>query len=327
MCLWYAPQFICFSKPRIIKVPLQSQTTARKSEPDARAPRSLKRKKPVYAESSSSDDDVPLASSPAKPSTANGKTKAPKKEDSEDGGSDVASNKKRGKAPARKQPPKKKVKDETPSEPPSSDDEDAPLAKAPARKRKAQVKNESDSDASPPAKKPPAKSRKKVKQEDAGSDTKPPKRQRTKAVKDAPESPQKGKKGKQKEKEEDGEEVFKWWEAGDVNGDGSQKWATLEHNGVYFPPPYDPLPKNVRMKYNGQTSRFLTMALVPHYLQGNLSIYCPKPKKSLASMALFWRLITRRMLSSTRISSTTSKKSWRNMNLYVVFLLNHSTPS
>jgi len=43
---------------------------------------------------------------------------------------------------------------------------------------------------------------------------------------------------------------FKWWEAD--NNDGSVKWNTLEHNGVMFPPPYVPLPKNVKMKYDGK---------------------------------------------------------------------------
>lgn len=26
----------------------------------------------------------------------------------------------------------------------------------------------------------------------------------------------------------------------------------MEHNGVLFPPPYEPLPKNVKMKYDGK---------------------------------------------------------------------------
>ena len=46
---------------------------------------------------------------------------------------------------------------------------------------------------------------------------------------------------------------FKWWEAD--NNDGSVKWNTLEHNGVMFPPPYVPLPKNIKMKYDGQFRR------------------------------------------------------------------------
>ncbi|KAF9029059.1 hypothetical protein BDZ89DRAFT_1112826 [Hymenopellis radicata] len=32
----------------------------------------------------------------------------------------------------------------------------------------------------------------------------------------------------------------------------SVKWNTLEHSGVLFPPPYEPLPSSVKMKYNGK---------------------------------------------------------------------------
>ena len=49
--------------------------------------------------------------------------------------------------------------------------------------------------------------------------------------------------------EEDDEE-YRWWE--DAQHDGEKKWNTLEHNGVLFPPPYEPLPKNVKMKYDGK---------------------------------------------------------------------------
>lgn len=58
---------------------------------------------------------------------------------------------------------------------------------------------------------------------------------------------------KLKEEEEDEEieeEDYKWWEQ--QQGDGTIKWTTLEHNGVMFPPPYEPLPSYVKMKYNGQ---------------------------------------------------------------------------
>lgn len=46
------------------------------------------------------------------------------------------------------------------------------------------------------------------------------------------------------------EEEYRWWED-PTKGDGTIKWKTLEHNGVVFPPPYEPLPKDVKMKYNG----------------------------------------------------------------------------
>ncbi|GBB97857.1 hypothetical protein RclHR1_03090015 [Rhizophagus clarus] len=62
------------------------------------------------------------------------------------------------------------------------------------------------------------------------------------------------KKGKQKvakeESDEEEDEEYRWWEVENAKGDGTVKWNTLEHNGVYFPPEY--VPHNVKMKYNGK---------------------------------------------------------------------------
>lgn len=65
------------------------------------------------------------------------------------------------------------------------------------------------------------------------------------------------KKGKVKREETDQdaeaeaeEEEYKWWED-PTKGDGTQKWSTLEHHGVIFPPPYEPLPKSVKLLYDG----------------------------------------------------------------------------
>ncbi len=45
----------------------------------------------------------------------------------------------------------------------------------------------------------------------------------------------------------------KWWEQLDrKEKSGGQKWKTLVHNGVLFPPPYEPLPANIRVKYEGK---------------------------------------------------------------------------
>lgn len=49
---------------------------------------------------------------------------------------------------------------------------------------------------------------------------------------------------------EEQEEEYHWWED-PTKGDGTEKWRTLEHNGVVFPPPYESLPKNVKMRYDG----------------------------------------------------------------------------
>jgi DNA topoisomerase IB len=51
-------------------------------------------------------------------------------------------------------------------------------------------------------------------------------------------------------KAEGDDEEYRWWE--ETQNDGSVKWTTLEHNGVLFPPPYEPLPENIKMKYDGK---------------------------------------------------------------------------
>uniref|UniRef100_A0A1D1Y8P7 DNA topoisomerase I n=1 Tax=Anthurium amnicola TaxID=1678845 RepID=A0A1D1Y8P7_9ARAE len=79
-----------------------------------------------------------------------------------------------------------------------------------------------------------------------------------KKKKEDPEEKEKGvsekKKGKQKaakvESDEEEDEEYRWWEVEHAKGDGTVKWNTLEHNGVYFPPEY--VPHNVKMKYDGK---------------------------------------------------------------------------
>lgn len=51
------------------------------------------------------------------------------------------------------------------------------------------------------------------------------------------------------DEEEEGEE-YRWWDQ-PKKEDDSIKWTTLEHSGVVFPPPYQPLPKAVRLYYDG----------------------------------------------------------------------------
>ncbi|KAG5653990.1 hypothetical protein H0H81_008572 [Sphagnurus paluster] len=241
--------------------------TIRKGESVSPPPRNLKRKKPVYAESSS-DDDAPLASSPAKrvPAAAvrtpgaevtttsvsrlNGKRIIKSESPSSDVDDAQESRKTNGKA---KKPPKKKLKEDTDDFSASEDEKPIATKKpAPSRKRKVKEESEVDEEEKPSTKKPGPKPRAKKpkKEEDAsGSEAPKPKKRATKAVKDK-DGNTKGKKKEKKEEDEE-EEVFKWWEA-DGNSDGSIKWQTLEHNGVIFPPPYEPLPKHVKMKYNGK---------------------------------------------------------------------------
>ncbi|KAL4778852.1 hypothetical protein BJX76DRAFT_342313 [Aspergillus varians] len=141
----------------------------------------------------------------------------------------------------------------------SESDSDVPIErKLAAEKKKIQIKGEKEAPTRKTAK--PAASAKKqangVKKEPASA------KQTLKQVKaetKSGKSPPVKKNGKatpvKKEESEDVEEAeeeeeYKWWED-PTKGDGTIKWKTLEHNGVVFPPPYEPLPKNVKLKYGG----------------------------------------------------------------------------
>lgn len=135
--------------------------------------------------------------------------------------------------------------------------EDEPLAKpkkrqsngvsaTPATKRNGVKKAESDSD-EPIAKKAKITPVGKAK---AGAKT------ATAPVKKAAASTPKPKKQVKSEEPEDGEEgeedeEHRWWE-GPKKEDDSIKWTTLEHNGVIFAPAYEPLPKHVKLHYDGK---------------------------------------------------------------------------
>ncbi|KAF8633333.1 hypothetical protein AX17_004505 [Amanita inopinata Kibby_2008] len=223
-----------------------SQAT-RPSEPSTP---SLKRKKQVIE--SSSEDDTPLASSPVKkgPSKAtNGVNKVPKSKtngiDVDGGKIHVNGSKKRvpvnGKA---QKPPRKKIKDESDR----SDDEKATIPEKSVASRKRKLKMEEDQ-----AKVPKSRA-KKVMQEDNISDgaTPRPKKRANKGTKSEEADIATSQTNGKRKDEEDEKEVFRWWDGGNPNGDGTVKWQTLEHNGVIFPPPYEPLPAHVKMKYNGK---------------------------------------------------------------------------
>lgn len=71
-------------------------------------------------------------------------------------------------------------------------------------------------------------------------------------VKDKGKGKAKVKKEEEEVEGEGGEEEDEnqWWN-NPMHNDGTNKWTVLEHNGVIFPPPHQPLPKNVRLKYDG----------------------------------------------------------------------------
>ncbi|KAG8980328.1 DNA topoisomerase 1, partial [Tulasnella sp. 427] len=237
-------------------------TSSSSSDDDDDAPLAAAKPKlngKVKAEVTSDDDDgTPLAPSPANKSKATGAVKATR----------GSLNGTRGAAPNSKAPKK---------EPEDSDaedsDDDAPLSKVAPKKKaaangkgkvaskplKKKLKKEeseeeeesaSDSDSDAPIKskrKPAAKPSAKVKAKP--EPVSPVKKNKVKKEEESPV-----KKGKKKKKEEEEEEdLHRWWEVEQIQGDGSVKWTTLEHHGVLFPPPYKPLPSNVKMKYDGRS--------------------------------------------------------------------------
>ena len=145
------------------------------------------------------------------------------------------------------------------TEEPEMDEDDKPLVqtkKSSTRgKRKVKVESEDDDDAPLVKKKPTnTKARGKAikKDEDSDAEVPKPKKRGPKVKKEddsGVETPRKGKKAKKGDEED--EEIHRWWDNENPAGDGTQKWQTLQHNGVYFPPPYEPLPSHVKMKYDG----------------------------------------------------------------------------
>ena len=129
-------------------------------------------------------------------------------------------------------------------------------------KKKRARKAESDSeDEKPLAKKkaippqPKAKAKTKtngVKKEELDNDVPLKKKAKAAAISSEKKSKSKAavKEEEPEEPEGDDEEENNWWND-PTGGDNTIKWNTLEHNGVIFPPPYEPLPKNVKMKYDG----------------------------------------------------------------------------
>ena len=104
-----------------------------------------------------------------------------------------------------------------------------------------------------------------VKKEESDSDVPlnkkaSPKKAKVKAEDSSPKQKAKAK----KDDSEEAEEVYRWWDA-PKKEDDSIKWETLQHNGVVFPPEYEPLPKNVKLRYDGVP---LTLSLEAEEIAG-----------------------------------------------------------
>lgn len=162
----------------------------------------------------------------------------------------------------------------------SSEDEDTPLSHTSKKRRAAQLDEEDDDTGSFDSdvalsqvsetlngRTPDLEEEKKTKTEIKSEPAKKPKKRQATGLKKVKKetSTRKVKSTKPKIKNEEqvergseevdgeGEEEdggYKWWEA--EKEDDTVKWTTLKHNGVIFPPPYEPLPSHVKLYYEGR---------------------------------------------------------------------------
>ncbi|XP_063376483.1 DNA topoisomerase I, mitochondrial [Cydia fagiglandana] len=148
-------------------------------------------------------------------------------------------------------------KDEPLSElpPEEESEEDTPLSARIAPKRRAP--SESDDDTPLTIRKKTKK--KKVKKESgydeemSEDEPKPKKKAKSKPVKVKAEPEESTSPTKRKKKQEEEGEVWKWWE--EEKKDDGTKWKFLEHKGPLFAPDYEPLPENVKFRYDGKVVR------------------------------------------------------------------------
>lgn len=187
-----------------------------------------------YKEESDSEDDAPLSQRSEK--IVNGTTENDKKK--------------------RKINPKNNKSESKDTTSNGAYDEDAPLTEIRAAKPKAKtpksqpktpkVKKEGNAKVSATK----VKKEKEVKNGDVAST---PSKNGKKSKDSTPEN-----NAGQDEAEAEEEEAYKWWEAKDV--DGEQKWESLVHNGVLFPPEYERLPSYVKLYYDGKPVELLKEA-------------------------------------------------------------------
>lgn len=181
----------------------------------------------------SDSDDEPINKSKAKRLSSSNKPAAPL--DSSDDEAPLGSKltkKEANVAREKESEPKKAIKDES--------DDGMPMAKSSASRKPvgSSAKRKSNG----------------VKKEESDSDAPISRRPKTTAAKKgkAAATPTKdSKKSKSKDPSDEEEEEYEWWNAPKPE-DNSIKWQALEHNGVLFAPEYEPLPKNVKMYYNGK---------------------------------------------------------------------------
>ena len=199
--------------PTVLRKPPKASETALGEPEDSDVPLGAKLAKKKHTFEKRAEKEAKIIRKEGEKASAAPKKKKAQKGDSEDDEEPVVKSKKQQSNGASTSTKKKAngVKKD------EDDEDDTPLvSKKLAKKAKAEMKLEKV----PPVKKSPKV--KTVKKEDTEQD----------------------------QEAEEQEEEYRWWED-PAKHDGIIKWTTLEHAGVVFPPPYEPLPKNVQMRYDG----------------------------------------------------------------------------
>jgi len=132
-----------------------------------------------------------------------------------------------------------------------------PSAKKPAAKKKPATKKKSAKKPAAKAKKPAAKAKKRPAETLSESDDDddeslagPAKKKKAAKGKASGKKAPPAKKPKKEKVEEPEEPIYRWWLKEPLPE--GQKWVTLDHKGPLFPPAYEPLPKSVYLKYDGE---------------------------------------------------------------------------
>ncbi|KAK4659355.1 DNA topoisomerase 1 [Podospora pseudocomata] len=202
-----------------------------------------KRQKSKHKQEDSDSDDEPIArkkNGARLPPSIKNTAMVDSSDDDQPLGTKIAQRKAAIEKSAGKKKPaaKKAIKDESDDEPLAKPKKRQSNGVSAAKKTNGVKKEESDSDSDAPI-------AKKVKKE-APAKAK---------VKAAAAPAKKGRLVKEESvvnsaADEEEEEEYRWWDA-PKKEDDSIKWTTLEHNGVLFPPAYEPLPKDVKLIYDG----------------------------------------------------------------------------
>ena len=96
---------------------------------------------------------------------------------------------------------------------------------------------------------------------------------------------------------------FRWEEEKYTDG---RKWSTLEHKGPLFPPPYDPLPHNIKFFYNGSLFSQLSSSFI--FVSSGTEV---KLKEAAEEIMTFYARMLDHDYTSKEVFNTNFMVDWR----------------